>query len=252
MEAKSYTSYFAVIGLMALTSIGLAVAVDVRVSDQAGVRSALPDEVGLWRGTALWFCQEATCQREIREGELAGATACPSCGGKIGTMSFIEARLLPSDTVLLKKRYTNQVGQVIYASIVVSGRERASIHRPEVCLAGQGTEIANQQTIEVPMPGRDALEVKVLDLLHRKVGPGASPAVAASYYAYWFVGHGRETPEHWKRMWWMATDRVLHNIAHRWAYISVAASRPDDSGSHLDQARIFIRDLYPQMWLAEP
>jgi hypothetical protein len=164
-------------------------------------------------------------------------------------MSYLEARLLPADTVLNKKRYTNAAGRVVYASIVISGRERASIHRPEVCLVGQGTEIVNQAVVDVTMEGRESLQVKVLDLLHR-TGSGASErTLGHSYYADWFVGHGRETPEHWQRMWWMATDRVLHNVAHRWAYIAVTSVRADESDAHLNEARDFIRDLYPQMLL---
>lgn len=249
MEKRAYVPYLAVIGLMALTSLGLAFAVNVQISDRAGVRAELPGRVGGWTGTAILYCQEQACQREFRGSDVTAADKCPNCDGALSTMSYLEARLLPADTVLNKKRYTNAAGRVVYASIVISGRERASIHRPEVCLVGQGTEIANQTVIDVSLDGRAPLRVKVLDLLHR-TGSGAAPrAVASSYYAYWFVGLGRETPEHWQRMWWMATDRVLHNVAHRWAYISVTAMRADDSEAHLDDARAFIRDLYPQMLL---
>lgn len=247
MEKRAYVPYLAVIGLMALTSLALAFSVNVQISDRAGVRAELPDRVGGWTGTAILYCLEQSCQRELRGGDQAEDGKCPHCGGTLSSMSYLEARLLPADTVLNKKRYTNAAGRVVYASIVISGRERASIHRPEVCLVGQGTEIVNQTVIDVPLDGRDPLRVKVLDLLHRSGSGAAQHTVASSYYAYWFVGLGRETPEHWQRMWWMATDRVLHNIAHRWAYISVTAMRADDSDAHLDDARAFIRDLYPQM-----
>ena len=232
---------------MVLTSIALAFSVDVQVSDVAGVTPDLPDRVGEWTGNELRFCQNQSCQKEFNAGALADRSVCPECGGKLAGMSLLESRLLPHDTVLVKKRYTNSVGRTVFASIVLSGRERASIHRPEVCLVGQGSEIVNQSILKVPMDGRAPLQVKVLDMIHRRGGPTAPETVHYSYYAYWFVGHGRETPEHWQRMLWMATDRVLHNIAHRWAYISVASSRVEGSDDYLDQARDFIHDLYPQM-----
>ncbi len=251
METRPYLPHLTVIGLMALTSLALALTVDVRMSDVAGVRAALPDRVGAWRGDELRFCQAQGCQREFGRNGLADPDHCPACGGQLAAASYLEARLLPSDTVLVKKRYTNHVGRMIFASIVLSGRERASIHRPEVCLVGQGSEIVDQKVLEVPIAGRAPLRVKVLDMIHRRTGPAGPQLVASSYYAYWFVGHGRETPEHWQRMWWMATDRVLHSVAHRWAYISVAAGRGGHSDEHLQQASDFIRELYPQM-LADP
>lgn len=252
MEKRAYAPHLAVIGLMALTSLALALAVDVRVSDQAGVRAVLPDHVGDWTGVELRYCQEATCQKEFRRSDLADPDTCPACGGRLATMSFIEARLLPADTVLLKKRYTNNEGRVLFASVVISGRERASIHRPEVCLAGQGTDIANQSVITVPMEGRAPLRVKVLDLVHSRLAPDGTRGYALSYYAYWFVGHGRETPEHWQRMWWMAADRVFRNVSHRWAYISVSGGRAEEGDGHLEQARAFIHLLYPQMIADDP
>lgn len=232
---------------MALTSLALAFAVDVRVADVAGVKAALPDRVGGWTGDELRFCQAQDCQKEFTVSTLANRDVCPACGAPLASLSMLEARLLPRDTVLVKKRYTNSTGRLIFASIVISGRERASIHRPEVCLVGAGSEIVNQSILDVPMDGRAGLKVKVLDMIHRRGGPNDPQSVATSYYAYWFVGHGRETPEHWQRMYWMATDRVLHNIAHRWAYIAVASARQDGSTEHLQQARAFIHDLYPQM-----
>lgn len=232
---------------MVLTSFALAFSVDVEVSDVAGVKAELPDQVGDWRGYELRFCQNQSCQKEHDRRTLANPDTCPDCGGKLAGMSYLESRLLPHDTVLVKKRYTNSVGRMMFASIVLSGRERASIHRPEVCLVGQGSEIVDQSVLEVPIDGRAPLKVKVLDMIHRRGGANAPQAVYHSYYAYWFVGHGRETPEHWQRMFWMASDRVLHNIAHRWAYISVASSRAEHNEEHLSQARDFIHDLYPQM-----
>ncbi len=232
---------------MILTSLALAFTVDVQVSDVAGVKAALPRQVGGWTGDELRFCQAQPCQREFAASSLADRDRCPACEGHLAGMSSLEARLLPQDTVLVKYRYTNSVGRVIFASIVISGRERASIHRPEVCLVGGGSEIVNQSVLKVAMDGRPSLKVKVLDMIHRRGGPKDPQLVASTYYAYWFVGHGRETPEHWQRMFWMATDRVLHNIAHRWAYISVGSARLDGSEEHLEQARAFIHDLYPQM-----
>ncbi len=232
---------------MAITSLALAFSVDVKLSEVAGVKAALPDHVGVWTGEDIRFCQELKCQQTLALKELTAEGKCPTCGGKTETMSLLERQMLPADTVLLKKRYRNEAGQQFFASLVLSGKERASIHRPEVCLQGQGTEIIGSKVIDVGLSdGRD-LDVKILDLLHTR--PGSPPRAYGSYYAYWFVGNNRETPHHWQRMAWMATDRIFHNIAHRWAYIAVSGSRDLDSDAYTQQVNEIVKDLYPQMRL---
>lgn len=246
METSPLKPYFVVIGLMALTSLALAYTVDVNLSDEAGVRVYLPDRVGEWTGDELRFCQNPSCQATVFLSQVPESGTCPKCGGRLHTMSKIEADLLPSDTEVLKKQYRSPKGEVVMASIVMSGRERASIHRPQTCLVGQGNEIVHSSVLEVPMEGQDPLDVMVLDMLHRRRLPDGRYHSHESYYAYWFVGKGRETPYHITRMIWMASDRIFHNRAHRWAYISVSGNR-DSSGAYKQQIAAFVRDLYPQM-----
>lgn len=246
MEARAVKPYLVVIGLMVLTSLALAFTVDVNLSDEAGVKVFLPDRVGEWTGDELRFCQAPACQASVFLSDVKEPGVCPKCGGRLHTMTKIEADLLPSDTEIIKKQYTSPRGEIIYASIVMSGRERASIHRPQTCLVGQGNEIVNSSVIDVPMEGRDPLGVMVLDMLHRRRLPDGRQHSYDSYYAYWFVGKDRETPHHLTRMFWMASDRILYNRAHRWAYISVSGNR-DPNGAYKQQIASFVQKMYPEM-----
>lgn len=247
METSPFKPHLVVIGLLLLASLALAFTVDVHVTDEAGIKIALPDRVGDWRGEEIRYCQDPACQREIGCSALADPTVCPVCGGALDPMSMAEKNLLPADTIVLKKRYGDPVGQIVFVSIVLSGKERASIHRPQVCLVGQGSEIVRSEVLPVPIQGRPALDVMVLDLLRRVRTPDDRTLEYTSYYAYWFVGKGRETPYHVQRMIWMATDRIFHNVSHRWAYIAVSGARLPASEEYKDQIRAFVRDLYPQM-----
>ena len=249
METKVLRPYFVVIGLMLLTSLTLAFTVDVRITDEAGVKLALPERVGSWTGEDLFFCQNPVCQKEFRRHELKDTTICPACGEKLGPMTVGEKELLPPDTVIFKKEYTNPNGKHLFVSIVLSGKERASIHRPEVCLVGQGSEIEKNTVVDVPMTGRKTLQVMVLDMLHKGQSADGRATKSTSYYAYWFVGKGRETPYHVQRMIWMATDRIFHNVSHRWAYIAVAGTRDETSDAYIKQMQAFVHDLYPQIVL---
>ena len=166
-------------------------------------------------------------------------------------MSLAEYEQLPKDTEFLKSYYTNAVSQEIFVSLVLSGRERESIHRPERCLVGQGSSIEKSYVIEVPLAGRAPLGVMILETLRQR-DARAGRAEAYSYYAYWFAGQGRETPKHWERMFWLGWDRIVHSIAHRWAYIALAGRRAPQSVAFQEQVKDFVGLLHPALRLPEP
>lgn len=246
MEIRIFKPYFVVIGLLIATSLALAFTVDVNVSDEAGIAVQLPDKVGDWTGDELRFCQTPSCQETVPMSAVTNRDICPKCGGKLDSMSKTERDLLPPDTLLLKKRYTAPSGEILFASIVMSGRERSSIHRPQLCLVGQGNEIVKSTVYPVPLQGRQALNVMVLDMLKRWRTPNGGQGEYPSYYAYWFVGKDRETPYNLQRMIWMATDRILHNVSHRWAYVSVSGGR-DSDGHYVKGMQDFVGQIYPYM-----
>ncbi|MCO5061005.1 MAG: EpsI family protein [Kiritimatiellae bacterium] len=248
METRTIKPYITVIALLILTSLALAFTVNVNISDEAGVKVFLPDHVGEWTGDELRFCQAPACQKSWYLSQIKEEGKCPECGGQLGTMTKVEADLLPSDTEVLKKQYTLPSGQTLFASIVMSGRERASIHRPQVCLVGQGNEIVKSSVLDIPMDHRAPLDVMVLDMLRRWRLPDGRQGEYDSYYAYWFVGKGRETPYHTMRMVLMASDRIFHNRSHRWAYISVSGDR-DKAGTYRAEIKDFVRQLYPEIVL---
>lgn len=251
MEKHPVKPFLVVIGLLIMTSLALAFSANVSISDEAGVRVALPDQVADWKGDEMRFCQAPACQEAHYVSTLTNLTVCPTCNGKLETMTKAERDLLPKDTLVLKKRYTSPAGQVLYASIVMSGSERSSIHRPQLCLVGQGNQIVKSTVVPVALAGRSDLEVMVLDMLRRWRSPDGRSGEYPSYYAYWFVGKGRETASHIQRMIWMATDRIFHNVSHRWAYISVSGNR-DEKGDYVQGMQEFVGLMYPYMALSPP
>ena len=52
-------------------------------------------------------------------------------------------------------------------------------------------------------------------------------------------------------VFYMAADRIFLNVAHKWAYISIAGGRVSGSDSYLDEVRTFDRDMYPEMVINE-
>ncbi len=234
--------------LLGLASLALAYTVDVKLVDEPGVRMALPDRIDAWTGIPLRYCHADGCRREVRlEGVLAGAERCPECGEALRTMSREEYDVLPKDTEFVKSLYTDPQGRRLHVAIVLSGQDRSSIHRPQRCLVGQGHQIRSQRRLAVPL-SEDSVDVMVLRNA-ATVRTSEGPEEYRTFYAYWFVGQGRETPSHGARMFWLAWDRILHSVAHKWAYIAVSGQRLDDVEAENELIREFVAQLHGEIVL---
>jgi len=191
------------------------------------IRMALPGRIGPWEGQELYYCQTETCMAMVVDNELEGAERCPACGGDLDDVSLAENRILPADTVIVRKQYHAPHRGTAAVSLVVSGSQRSSIHRPQWCLPGQGLRIASQRVVSFPVPGRAPLRAMRLSLRGpARRGPGP-------VYLYWFVGQRRETPHHLARLFWAAWENLVRNVRYRWVYVAVAyqprAARTEDS-----------------------
>lgn len=247
MENRSYAPFLTVMALLLLTSLALALTVDVRSVDEAGVAMTLPEQVGAWRGEEMRFCQNPACLRDFLVSSLANRDVCPVCGGVLADSSRAEKEILPADTVLLKKIYKDAHDHNIYVSIVLSGGDRSSIHRPQVCMEGQGNRILKSHVVSVPIEGRKPLELMMLEMVREVPRGNGTFTTLDNYYAYWFVGKGRETPYHVQRMIWMASDRIFRNISHRWAYIALSGERDESAGDYEATMVAFLKELYPRI-----
>jgi hypothetical protein len=257
MQIRAFTPYLILIGLMIIAALALAFTVDVTLSDKAGVVMKLPAALdGGWVGDELRFSHNAENPKQYQVSQLELPNIDPVTGDKLFTMSLAEYDALPHDTEFLKSIYTNDAANQVFVSLVLSGRERDSIHRPERCLVGQGSTIVNQhfwnvvmpQVIEVPLEGREPLKVAVLETIRNYRGADGERKVYHGYYAYWFVGQGRETPSHYMRMLWLAWDRVVNSVSHKWAYVVVAGDRMDEkSKDYEQQITEFVQKLYPHL-----
>ena len=243
---KACRPYFVVLALLLLALALIPSHMHVRYSGQAGVQQELPRQVGGWTGDDILYCQNAECQQVYLGKDLDGSRSCKECGHELGPVSLVEKQLLPADTHLRKLHYTGPADSMIFVSLVLSGQYRSSIHRPEVCLTGQGSEITHRFTHPIQLADGRVLKVTILEMLNRGRAPDGTIYARPTYYAYWFVGLNHETPAHSMRMIWMGLDNILHNVTHRWAYIAVSGSR-GSSRDYLKELDAFIRDLHPQV-----
>jgi hypothetical protein len=123
-------------------------------------------------------------------------------------VSAVERAILPPDTGFSRKNYVSLQDrtQQVFVSIVLSGRDRSSIHRPELCLVGQGWIIRGRFAHRFGYPGAAPASVPATGLqVQREVAlPGGGRLEVPALVAYWFVGCGRVVAAQWERMWWGA------------------------------------------------
>jgi EpsI family protein len=244
MEKSKIRPYVLIVGLVAFTSVLLVSMGELSLSHEASVSTELPSSLGEWKGQDVLFCQNVLCASEFRFGHTGETNLCAVCGSSLDRLSLAENRLLPDDTIVARKAYRNPRGVEMHVSVVVSGKERTSIHRPQMCLTAQGYHIERQQTMDVSLEGREPVRVAVLELRRKKTGSAPRRTTA---YAYWFTAPGHETSSHWRRTFWMAYDNIVHGTARRWAYVAVSTARGDEHEEGVKRVGRFIRMLHPHI-----
>jgi hypothetical protein len=221
-----------------------------------------------WRSVAvvalaaltIWLCQGSTPPDLAPEAGVVMAlpTLIGEYWGTDEPVSPSELALLPGDTEFAKKIYQDLSGNSLTAQIVLSGGEKRSIHRPEVCLPGQGWSIQTGEVVPITLENGRVLDVMKLTL-NREIEVAAGERKnLKSYFLYWFVGKDTSTPYHWVRLAQTNWDMVFKNIQHRWAYVIVTAPvlegfRPGAKTDRetLDMLQDFIRQSVPKFQISE-
>ncbi len=144
-------------------------------------------------------------------------------------VTAVERQILPPDTGFSRVDYVaSRQTQHVFLSIVLSGRDRTSIHRPELCLVGQGWTLADRRAHQFSYPAHpDAGFPATVLRVTREVNTAAGRTVAPQLVAYWFVAGDRVVAGHWSRIAWDAYNRVAHGRVDRWAYILMQTDAAD-------------------------
>ncbi len=145
-------------------------------------------------------------------GEIAGFTS------ERIEPSEAELNVLPNDTVIVKRRYEAPNGEWMAVSLVIGGKSKSSIHRPELCLPAQGFAMVESRTRTVA--GRDW---RFINLVAKD-----SPTFGFAYT--FFNQEGFSTASHVSRIFRDIVDRSVLNRIDRWVMVTVHASRGDDDG----------------------
>ena len=154
--------------------------------------------------------EPALCEApKARLGEIAGfkSEAIPP--------SEAELETLPKDTAIEKRGYVAPDGNWYNVSLIVGGRSKGSIHRPEMCLPSQGFLMADPVVAEV-----SGVEWRMMTVERGRESPLG--------FAYTFFNQeGFRTSSHVKRIFRDVVDRSFLRRIDRWAMVTVTSSDAD-------------------------
>ena len=160
-----------------------------------------------------WTPEAVVCEApEVRLCEIAGYESDPA------PVTEAERTVLPSDTQFDKRIYSDSLGRTFSVTVVIGGRTKSSVHRPELCLPGQGFQMSDPRTVLV-----GGTRWRRLTLMK-----GGTPPAS---FAYTFTnGTGFKTSSHLVRILTDVWDRSILGRIDRWVMLTVVSSRSDEAG----------------------
>ncbi|WP_044891464.1 exosortase/archaeosortase family protein [Opitutus terrae] len=168
--------------------------------------------------------------------------------GRRAEVTAVERAVLPADTGFSRRNYVHVQGgaHVVLFSIVLSGRDRTSIHRPELCLVGQGWTIRDQRAIELRWRAQPPANLPAT-LLRTELVEARTGRRVPTLTVYWFVDRDAVVASHWGRFWHDAWNRVRHGRADRWAYVLLQTDAADGEEPALARLQVVLQGVWPSV-----
>jgi len=210
---------------------------------EPAIERNLPASVMDYAGLDVRYCHNSDCMAVVSRDPATDSNTCPRCGSILHAVSAAEQKILPPDTLILKKRYRNPAGREFSVSVVITGDQRASIHRPQWCLPAQGFAILSTEVIDIPLAEGPPLRAALLRIREEQDENDAGALRRPSLFAYWFVGRGMTTPYHWRRHLQAGLDSIFKGAVQRWAYISVSTACTYSGDADVKRLKLFISKL---------
>ncbi|MBC8245307.1 MAG: exosortase-associated EpsI family protein [Verrucomicrobia bacterium] len=173
------------------------------------------------------------------------------CTSKTREMTEDELELLPDDTTFGRRIYTLQDDTQIQTTVVLMGKDRTSIHKPEYCLPGQGFTIDKREVVNIPIQKPYPYDLPVMRLtISNTVNRNNRELQVGGVYIYWFVADGKLATHHLDRMWMMTQGLLRDGVLQRWAYVTYfAICSPGDEEATFDKMAKFIAESVPKFQL---
>jgi EpsI family protein len=168
--------------------------------------------------------------------------------GRRVEVSAVEREILPPDTGFSRKLYVpvDDPARAIFLSIVLSGRDRTSIHRPEICLVGQGWTLEDATTQRFNYPGHEGAPFSTTVLhVQREIVTRRGRETVPQLVVYWFVSSDAVVATHGQRFIHDAWNRLRHLRADRWAYVLMQTDARAGDAAALARMQALLDQVLP-------
>ena len=160
---------------------------------------------------------------------------------------------LPRDTSYGQRVYQAPDGFLVQTMVVLMGKDRSSLHKPEFCLRGQGWTLdpagPSESKLNIARP--QPYELPIMKILATgQIDKNGTPTLWRGVYVYWFVAEGEYTARHTQRMFWMAKDLLARGVLQRWAYVAYFAQcAPGQEDATFERMKGLIAASVPEFQL---
>ncbi len=175
--------------------------------------------------------------------------------GREFDMTAQEKNILDEGVKLVRNTYGNTTGRQLMATVILSGRVKRSLHRPEVCLPGQGWTVTDSTHVPIRLEDGREITATLLRIFHDKEAPNGARLRTRALNLYWYIGSdGTTCPDHYEHILLSYFDSVFRNIQHRWSMASIYIPLPEQIVGQedplielgaLEDARAFVSKLAP-------
>ena len=184
-----------------------------------------PSSIAPWRMAVPAAAAALTVGTMLYQAQTRDPVLCEAPAAKLGEIEGYksepvpigdaERHVLPEDTAIEKRLYEAEDGSWHLVTLVIGGRSKSSIHRPEMCLPSQGFQMMSPRTVEVA-----GVEWRFVTLAR-----GMLPPLGFSYT--FFNQDGFRTSSHVRRIFRDVWDRSMRRRIDRWAMVTVNSSSGD-------------------------
>ena len=144
-------------------------------------------------------------------------------------MSSREKQAFDEGVEMARTVYKSPEGKEFICTLVLSGPIKRSLHRPEVCMPGQGWKIERKGVVQLVTENGGSQDATLLYLFKDHKTRDGRRVRTRAYNLYWYVGYDVATPSYTTHVLLSHRDSVFRNINHRWGMASlfvVSRSRP--------------------------
>ena len=187
--------------------------------------------------------------------EILMPESVPGFTSEISTNGEAVIQQLPPDTSIRVRMFQATDGFFVQLTAVLMGTDRSSIHKPQICMTGQGWLLdATRSTVEpIRLERPQPYDLTVNKLVAGKYFAGADgkPQLVRGLYLYWFADATQLTANanQWM-LWLMPRDLLLNGVLERWSYISVfSACAPGQEDATYARMKKFINAAIPEFQL---